>query len=143
MKENLGIYVRFYYAVVILGIGLYFCWKNQEIACLRSFWRATNEPWVPLECAASDMSAWLFMSLPGAACLFGYRLFGSLDSDRNLFNWKTLPSFAEFLLLLWRCDYRARIFAAPFSYELSGYSFDLFLDHFGILSLVCGFRIQC
>ncbi|MCD8166235.1 MAG: sodium/proline symporter PutP [Bacteroides sp.] len=31
-------------------------------------------PWVTaLSAQASDMSAWLFMSLPGAACLFGYQ----------------------------------------------------------------------
>lgn len=75
MKENLGIYVSFFtYAVVILGIGLYFCWKTKN--SMSSFFLGERQmnPWVTaLSAQASDMSAWLFMSLPGAACLFGYQ----------------------------------------------------------------------
>ena len=75
MKENLGIYVSFFtYAFVILGIGLYFCWKTKNN--MSSFFLGERQmnPWVTaLSAQASDMSAWLFMSLPGAACLFGYQ----------------------------------------------------------------------
>lgn len=75
MKEHLGIYVSFFtYAVVILGIGLYFCWKTKNN--MSSFFLGERQmnPWVTaLSAQASDMSAWLFMSLPGAACLFGYQ----------------------------------------------------------------------
>ena len=75
MEENLGIYVSFFtYAVAILGIGLYFCWKTKNN--MSSFFLGERQmnPWVTaLSAQASDMSAWLFMSLPGAACLFGYQ----------------------------------------------------------------------
>ena len=73
--EKTGIYVSFFaYAAVVLLIGLYFYRKSQNNVSSYFLGNRGVNPWVTaLSAQASDMSAWLFMSLPGAACLFGYQ----------------------------------------------------------------------
>jgi sodium/proline symporter len=75
MEDKLGIYVSFFmYMTALLMIGAYFYKKSK--AGISSYFLGGREmgPWVTaLSAQASDMSAWLFMSLPAAAYLFGYQ----------------------------------------------------------------------
>ncbi|MDR1779289.1 MAG: sodium/proline symporter PutP [Tannerella sp.] len=75
MEDKLGIYVAFFtYMAVMLAIGVYFYKKSKS--GMSSYFLGGREmgPWVTaLSAQASDMSAWLFMSLPAAAYLFGYQ----------------------------------------------------------------------
>jgi sodium/proline symporter len=75
MEDKLGIYVSFFaYMVVMLVVGGYFYKKSKS--GISSYFLGGREmgPWVTaLSAQASDMSAWLFMSLPAAAYLFGYQ----------------------------------------------------------------------
>ena len=71
----MGIYLSFFaYMLVLLAIGVYFYKKSKS--GISSYFLGGREmgPWVTaLSAQASDMSAWLFMSLPAAAYLFGYQ----------------------------------------------------------------------
>jgi len=75
MEEKIGIYISFFaYMVILLAIGAYFYRKSKT--GIASYFLGGREmgPWVTaLSAQASDMSAWLFMSLPAAAYLFGYQ----------------------------------------------------------------------
>jgi sodium/proline symporter len=77
MEDKLGIYISFFaYMVILLAIGAYFYKKSKS--GISSYFLGGREmgPWVTaLSAQASDMSAWLFMSLPAAAYLFGYQAF--------------------------------------------------------------------
>lgn len=75
MTNETGIYISFFaYAVAMLLIGVYFYWKSQKDISSYFIGSRSVGPWVTaLSAQASDMSAWLFMSLPGAAYLFGYQ----------------------------------------------------------------------
>ncbi|MDR2809410.1 MAG: sodium/proline symporter PutP [Tannerellaceae bacterium] len=75
MEDKLGIYISFFaYMAALLVIGGYF-YKISKSG-ISSYFLGGREmgPWVTaLSAQASDMSAWLFMSLPAAAYLFGYQ----------------------------------------------------------------------
>lgn len=75
MRQELGLYITFtLYILFILGVGIYFYKKSK--GTLSTYFLADRNvnPWVTaLSAQASDMSAWLFMSLPAAAYLFGYQ----------------------------------------------------------------------
>jgi sodium/proline symporter len=75
MEDKLGIYISFFaYMAALLVIGGYF-YKVSKSG-ISSYFLGGREmgPWVTaLSAQASDMSAWLFMSLPAAAYLFGYQ----------------------------------------------------------------------
>ncbi|GHU83855.1 sodium:proline symporter [Bacteroidia bacterium] len=75
MEDKLGIYISFFaYMAALLTIGAYFYKKSKT--GMSSYFLGGREmgPWVTaLSAQASDMSAWLFMSLPAAAYLFGYQ----------------------------------------------------------------------
>jgi sodium/proline symporter len=75
MEDKTGIYIAFFaYMVALLVIGAYFYRKSKS--GMASYFLGGREmgPWVTaLSAQASDMSAWLFMSLPAAAYLFGYQ----------------------------------------------------------------------
>jgi sodium/proline symporter len=75
MEDKLGIYISFFaYMAAMLVIGGYF-YKVSK-GGVSSYFLGGREmgPWVTaLSAQASDMSAWLFMSLPAAAYLFGYQ----------------------------------------------------------------------
>jgi sodium/proline symporter len=75
MENRLGIYISFFaYMAALLVIGAYFYRKSKSD--VSSYFLGGREmgPWVTaLSAQASDMSAWLFMSLPAAAYLFGYQ----------------------------------------------------------------------
>jgi sodium/proline symporter len=75
MEDKTGIYLAFFaYMAALLVIGGYF-YKVSKSG-ISSYFLGGREmgPWVTaLSAQASDMSAWLFMSLPAAAYLFGYQ----------------------------------------------------------------------
>ena len=75
MDDKLGIYISFFaYMAALLVIGGYF-YKVSKSG-ISSYFLGGREmgPWVTaLSAQASDMSAWLFMSLPAAAYLSGYQ----------------------------------------------------------------------
>jgi sodium/proline symporter len=75
MEDKIGIYVSFFaYMAALLAIGVYFYKKSKS--GISSYFLGGRQmgPWVTaLSAQASDMSAWLFMSLPAAAYLFGYQ----------------------------------------------------------------------
>jgi sodium/proline symporter len=75
MEDKLGIYISFFaYMAALLAVGTYFYKKSKT--GMSSYFLGGREmgPWVTaLSAQASDMSAWLFMSLPAAAYLFGYQ----------------------------------------------------------------------
>jgi sodium/proline symporter len=75
MEDRLGIYISFFaYMAALLVIGGYFYRVSKS--GISSYFLGGREmgPWVTaLSAQASDMSAWLFMSLPAAAYLFGYQ----------------------------------------------------------------------
>jgi sodium/proline symporter len=75
MEDKLGIYISFFaYMAALLAIGGYFYRVSKS--GISSYFLGGREmgPWVTaLSAQASDMSAWLFMSLPAAAYLFGYQ----------------------------------------------------------------------
>ncbi|MDR1646062.1 MAG: sodium/proline symporter PutP [Tannerellaceae bacterium] len=75
MEDKIGIYVSFFvYMAALLVIGGYFYKKSKS--GVSSYFLGGREmgPWVTaLSTQASDMSAWLFMSVPATAYLFGYQ----------------------------------------------------------------------
>ncbi|MFI3240359.1 MAG: sodium/proline symporter PutP [Bacteroidales bacterium] len=75
MKQELGLYITFLlYILFILGVGIYFYKKSKGTLATYFLADRNVNPYVTaLSAQASDMSAWLFMSLPAAAYLFGYQ----------------------------------------------------------------------
>ncbi len=75
MKQELGLYVTFLlYILFILGVGIYFYKRSKGTLATYFLADRSVNPWVTaLSAQASDMSGWLFMSLPAAAYLFGYQ----------------------------------------------------------------------
>jgi sodium/proline symporter len=75
MDDKSGIYVSFFaYMLVMLATGIYFYRKSKRGISSYFLGERQMGPWVTaLSAQASDMSAWLFMSVPAAAYLFGYQ----------------------------------------------------------------------
>jgi len=76
MENRLGLYITFvFYIVSMFFIGIYF-YRRAKTSGISNYFLGERQmnPWVTaLSAQSSDMSAWLFMSLPGAAYLFGYQ----------------------------------------------------------------------
>lgn len=63
------------YFVAIVGIGIYFFFKERKEATQANFFLGGRKmgPWVTaMSAQASDMSAWLLMGLPGSILAFGF-----------------------------------------------------------------------
>ncbi|MDR1601826.1 MAG: sodium/proline symporter PutP [Tannerella sp.] len=75
MEDKTGIYISFFaYMLVLLAIGAYFYRKSKRGVSSYFLGERQMGPWVTaLSAQASDMSAWLFMSVPAMAYLFGYQ----------------------------------------------------------------------
>jgi sodium/proline symporter len=75
MEDKSGIYISFFaYMLVLLAIGAYFYRKSKRGVSSYFLGERQMGPWVTaLSAQASDMSAWLFMSVPATAYLFGYQ----------------------------------------------------------------------
>jgi sodium/proline symporter len=74
-EDKLGIYISFFaYMLVLLMTGAYFYRKSRRGMSSYFLGERQMGPWVTaLSAQASDMSAWLFMSVPATAYLFGYQ----------------------------------------------------------------------
>jgi sodium/proline symporter len=92
MEEKTGVYISFFaYMAVMLAVGCWFYRKSKSGISTYFLGGREMGPWVTaLSAQASDMSAWLFMSLPAAAYLYGYQAcwiaLGLLIG--TYFNWK-------------------------------------------------------
>ena len=63
------------YFVAIVGVGIYFFFKEKGEASQSNFFLGGRQmgPWVAaMSAQASDMSAWLLMGLPGSILAFGF-----------------------------------------------------------------------
>ena len=63
------------YFVAIVGVGIYFFFKEKGDATQANFFLGGRQmgPWVAaMSAQASDMSAWLLMGLPGSILAFGF-----------------------------------------------------------------------
>ena len=63
------------YFVAIVGVGIYFFFKEKGEASQANFFLGGRQmgPWVAaMSAQASDMSAWLLMGLPGSILAFGF-----------------------------------------------------------------------
>ena len=72
---NGEIFAFIVYFVAIVGVGIYFFFKEKGDATQANFFLGGRQmgPWVAaMSAQASDMSAWLLMGLPGSILAFGF-----------------------------------------------------------------------